>query len=111
MSLYRQGDVLIAAVAKLPPDSRPLAHLTLAEGEITGHAHRVVPRPGSTAQLLAAEGSLFLRIAGGGADVVHEEHGPIGLDAGLYRSWRQREYVPPADRHRVGGADSSHVLD
>lgn len=111
MQHYRQGDVLIEAVARIPGMARPLTHLTLAAGEVTGHAHRVEPRPGASAHLFAADGSLFLRISGGGADVVHEEHHRISLEDGAYRSWRQREYVPPAARRFVGGVDSIHVMD
>lgn len=28
------------------------------------------------------------------ATLVHDEHGPIALDPGVYRVWKQREYVP-----------------
>ena len=64
----------------------------LAYGEATGHSHRV--EPGDAAELLELDNVLYLRVSGGTATLVHEEHGPIALRAGSYRVWRQREYTP-----------------
>jgi hypothetical protein len=41
--MYRQGDVLIVPIEKLPADLEPVARegrsIVLARGEATGHAH------------------------------------------------------------------------
>ncbi len=82
--LYRQGDVLIRRIADLP--KQKVAKLTtgiLAEGEVTGHAHRIE-------DLAAAEV---------GVRIVHEEHAPITLAAGNYEVEVQREYSPQAIRN------------
>lgn len=92
MLLYRHGDVLIGQVDELPPGSKPLKHLILAEGEVTGHSHRI--RETEAAVLYRSGSELFLEVSKPPATVVHEEHGPIELDAGVYRVWRQREYTP-----------------
>jgi hypothetical protein len=43
---YRQGDVLIERIAKMPTSTTPVARdagrVILAYGEVTGHAHAIV---------------------------------------------------------------------
>jgi len=94
--LYRQGDIYIARISSIPKEAREQPHCVLAEGEVTGHSHRI-DRP-DRATLFSHKGSLFLRVAAESATVVHEEHGPITLERGCYRVWRQREYSPEAIR-------------
>jgi hypothetical protein len=94
--LYHQGDIYITDVPTIPKGATPQPHCVLAEGEVTGHSHRV-DRPG-TARLFANRGSLFLEVLAETATVVHQEHGPITLARGNYRVWRQREYTPEAIR-------------
>src|SRR2546421_246166 len=94
--LWRQGDVFIARVPALPADARPRPHCVLAEGEVTGHSHRV--KEAGVARLYAAAGSLYLEVTAERATVCHEEHGSITLQRGTYRVWQQREYSPEAIR-------------
>ena len=92
MEIYRHGDVLLAPITSIPENARRKPDLILARGEITGHAHRIEAK--GMAQLYEYEDTLFLRIVGSPASVVHEEHLPIELPPGIYRVWRQREYDP-----------------
>lgn len=100
--LYRQGDVLIKRVGKIPTGlatvPRDKGRVILAYGEITGHAHAVV----GEVELLATDVEemelRFLRVEGEMAEVVHEEHSTITLPAGLYEVRRQREYAPAASQ-------------
>jgi hypothetical protein len=94
--LWRQGDVFIATVSKIPAGAEPRPHTVLAEGEVTGHSHRVA-EPGA-ARLYADRASLYLHVLADRATVIHDEHGPIALTRGTYRVWRQREYSPEAIR-------------
>ena len=96
MALYRHGDLLVADVPKIPEGARPLAHLVLATGELTGHAHRIAEP--DAARLFRAGEDLYLCVTGEQATLVHQEHGPISLARGTYRVWRQREYTPRAIR-------------
>jgi hypothetical protein len=91
-SMWRQGDVLIQAVDEIPSDAIERGDLVLAEGELTGHAHRIADH--SAAKLYQLGTDFFLNVIADRAVVVHEEHGPIALGPGIYRVWRQREYVP-----------------
>jgi hypothetical protein len=94
--LYRHGDVLLAAVAALPMGATPILGLTLAHGEVTGHSHRI--HEAGAAQLFRQGTFTYLLVTAAKATLVHEEHRPIELPAGVYRVWQQREYTPTAIR-------------
>ena len=91
-NLYRHGDVLIEEAGALPEVREKLPHTILAQGEVTGHAHRI--EPSSDADLYSTREGLFLHVRGRSVSVMHEEHTPITLSCGCYRIWRQREYSP-----------------
>lgn len=90
--MYRHGDVLIAAVDAVPAEAKKRPRCVLAEGEITGHSHRIAEI--GAAELFSFGADLYLSVKGEHATVVHEEHAPIRLSRGVYRVWRQREYSP-----------------
>lgn len=90
--MWRHGDVFIAACDSIPAEAKPLPHLILAEGEITGHAHRILER--DAAELFRGADQLYLRVRGNGATLTHEEHRAISIPQGTYRVWIQREYTP-----------------
>ena len=98
---YRQGDVLLIAVAAIPgravPVPRDQGEVVLAYGEVTGHRHAIAE---PHAELLALPDQeierRFLRIVGDKALLEHEEHDTITLPPGTYQVIRQREYVPPS---------------
>jgi hypothetical protein len=91
--MYRQGDVLLIRCGDLPEgaEGAEARSVVLAEGKVTGHAHRVV---GPMAELLDLStpdvvGRLRLRLPAGGR-LVHDEHRPIVLPAGEYEVRLQR---------------------
>lgn len=89
--MWRQGDVLIEAVAAIPTDAAERKDLVLAEGAVTGHQHLVEKADG--VRLFERQGTLYLDVAGPRATITHPEHAPIALKQGKYRIWRQREYT------------------
>lgn len=91
-TLYRHGDVLVSEIDAIPADAVKRPHLVLAEGEITGHAHRIAEA--GSARLFQLGREMFLEVLAPVATLIHEEHGPIELPRGAYRVWRQREYAP-----------------
>ncbi|HEY9747996.1 MAG TPA: hypothetical protein V6C63_04930 [Allocoleopsis sp.] len=93
--LYRHGDVLLRQVPRLPNGVQKRAGVTLAEGELTGHSHRL--QQTEAVQLWAQGNQLFLEVKASSATLVHEEHQAIALPQGFYQVWRQREYRPDAD--------------
>ena len=90
--LYRHGDVLIQKVRKIPAAAKKMKSLVLAEGEVTGHSHRITDAPNATMHRLHE--IRYLTITDIPSTVTHEEHGPIELPKGIYKVWRQREYTP-----------------
>lgn len=92
MALYRHGDLLVQDIEEFPAEVRLVNHLVLAEGELTGHSHRIAEK--EAARLFQSNSALYLHVTEALATLVHQEHGPIQLPRGRYRVWRQREYSP-----------------
>lgn len=92
-TLYRHGDVLITRIASLPIGVQRREGVTLAQGEVTGHSHRL--QQADAGQLWARGSELFLEVKAA-ALLIHEEHRAIELPHGFYRVWKQREYRPDA---------------
>ena len=95
--MWRHGDVLIAAVDAIPAGAVRRNGCVLAEGELTGHSHRI-DRPAS-AELWQHGGMLYLDVCAESADVVHQEHRRITLPRGLYRVWQQPRILTPGHPH------------
>lgn len=100
--MYRQGDVLLVPIEKLPEGAKKVRRgrrgLVLAEGEATGHAHAIVDEGASLYELVDASDveemrQRFLRVDQEVA-VVHEEHGTVTPAPGDYEVRIQREYHP-----------------
>ena len=112
--MYRQGDVLLVPIDKLPGNPGPVQQrddqrrIVLAEGEATGHAHAIGD---ARARLYGADlGRRFLKVlAEGGVELTHEEHATIRLPRGLYRVIRQREWF--YEPNRTVGGYSKWVMD
>lgn len=103
MKMFRQGDVMIRQVSRLPKgakDITPKDRIVLAYGEVTGHAHAIAPDEAREFTHADAEGVVrrFLKIASE-AHVRHEEHAAIPLPRGVYEIVQQREYSPEAIRN------------
>ncbi len=90
--MFRQGDVLIMEIPQMPPNAAEVHDevLVLAEGELTGHAHRVRLRNGTRGFRRGAH--LFLK-SDRAFRVDHEEHKPIDLPPGNYKIINQRVYL------------------
>lgn len=86
---YRHGDVLIVKVDAV--NGKKLAHKILAEGEVTGHAHRISE---GEAELYEDNGVLYLHVESETAMLTHEEHKELELPKGDYMIQGQREYSP-----------------
>ncbi|NEN99662.1 MAG: hypothetical protein F6K50_30550 [Moorea sp. SIO3I7] len=94
MQPIRQGDVILLPVEQI--NGQQLPHLTLAEGEVTGHSHRISD---GVAQLYEKNGILYLQVLSETATLTHEEHQPIELPKGSWMVRIQREYEPQGWRY------------
>ena len=87
MIYYQQGDVLIRQTDSVK--GKKLDHLTLAEGEATGHHHTVTK---GDAELYEKKGTLYLKVISDEAELTHQEHKKIILPRGEYEIDIVREY-------------------
>lgn len=96
--MLRQGDVLIVAVDAIPSTAVEVARdakrgIVLAEGEVTGHAHRI---PSRHANLYRTENDArYMRVTAP-VQLKHEEHSMVSIPAGDYRVSIHHEYSPAA---------------
>ena len=89
MTWVKHGDVTIQP-STIPVDAIRSTRRVLAEGEATGHAHRLVEE--ADVEAYERDGVLYLRVGPGGAGVTHEEHGLGVIPEGDYRVGRVQEY-------------------
>ncbi len=92
----QQGDVWIERIEALPDSNltkRVDRHHVLAEGEHTGHYHRLECSDVDTnvSSYVDSNGNLFLELKED-CTLVHEEHLPQVLSAGFYKFGQIHEY-------------------
>lgn len=90
MSYMQHGDVLVIAIEVVPVGAKPVATRVLAEGEVSGHTHRLLDA--ADVEVYEHEGTLFLRVGSRGAELTHEEHGIGVIPEGTYQVGRVQEY-------------------
>ena len=89
--IFRQGDVLLREVKQIPSSAQKSEDRILAQGETTGHAHKVSQQ----LQVFRTPEQTYIQ---GTGQLLHEEHGAIQIPEGTYEVVRQREYDPIAER-------------
>ncbi|MBD1838108.1 hypothetical protein H6F78_11440 [Coleofasciculus sp. FACHB-64] len=94
MQPIRQGDVILFPAQQT--EGQKLPHLTLAEGEVTGHKHRISD---GQAELYEKDGTLYLHVFSETATLTHEEHKAISIPQGRWMVRIQREYEPQGWRY------------
>jgi hypothetical protein len=94
MKPIRQGDVILIPTEQT--QGKLLTHLTLAEGEVTGHKHRISE---GQAELYQTNDTLYLKILSKTATLSHEEHQTIFIPGGNWMVRIQREYEPRGWRY------------
>lgn len=124
-NIARHGDVLIRRVLDIngltssgseeKQNFVKVEKITLAEGEVTGHHHELIPENTATLEVLTAdniedvESSNFnvnelaeaiFQVKGGRGVLTHQEHNPIVLEEGVYIKRIQRELDPFENRIR-----------
>lgn len=90
-NIFRHGDLLIKRISVLPANLKQLQTKVLAEGETTGHKHKLV---GQQVQVFEDSNQQKYIELKEPAQLVHEEHKPIDLDAGNYVVVHEREFEP-----------------
>ena len=96
----RHGDLLIEQVDSIPSAAHPVERngdVILAEGEVTGHAHRIA----SKAVSMWSDGAQAYITVDAPADLTHEEHRTITIPPGTYKVVRQREWSLESEWRQV----------
>jgi hypothetical protein len=100
--IYRQGDVLLIRIPKLPATAQRQevkeSRIILAHGEATGHHHSIAKTSAIFHSDDSRKGDMnfvgIVEVAEALALLEHQEHSAITLEAGFYEVRRQREYHP-----------------
>ena len=97
-NVYRQGDVCLILIDKIPKDAIAEVingnDVVLAYGEVTGHRHRFEFRDTShDVKLYAGGGNRYLHVTAPCA-LLHEEHSTAIIQPGSYLLPAQVEYSP-----------------
>ncbi|MBL1174889.1 hypothetical protein [Pantanalinema sp. GBBB05] len=91
MQPMRQGDVILMPIPANRATGQLIPHLTLAEGEVTGHRHRISE---GSAELREQDGVMYLMVDSDTATLTHEEHKSIQIPQGAWMVRIQRQYEP-----------------
>jgi hypothetical protein len=88
--MKRQGDLLIVKVNTIPAGVIRKCDRVLAEGEVTGHFHKL-----DSGDVYEKDGVLYFHVEEGTqTNLDHPEHGTMVFTPGEYKVIRQREYTP-----------------
>jgi hypothetical protein len=89
---YRQGDVILVS---LNPESAVGKSVVLAEGELSGHAHRITRGHAILHEKEYFSLGQYIRLleCRTECELTHEEHHQIVLPIGLYQVSIQREFA------------------
>lgn len=94
-NIYRHGDVLIKQVAKMPKGAKKVftgKNYVVAEGEATGHNHRLATVEVDTEfEIYELNGQKYLKLSGT-STITHEEHKPLTILPGIYVVGDEREW-------------------
>lgn len=93
----RQGDLLFIPQQETPQHVLDFAiagernNGVIAEGEATGHHHRVATLEDAT--VFQAYNDVYVKVGPNGVSILHEEHGPVKLaPETIYKVNRAREF-------------------
>ena len=86
-----QGDVLLTPEKALPKGAKRLDTKMLALGEATGHHHTM---EGPATLFKDEQSVVWVVVEDPGAQLVHQEHGLIAIEPGVYRYDAQVEADP-----------------
>lgn len=89
--IYRHGDVDIIQISELPKNLTKLNTDVLAEGETTGHSHKL---DGRFTIYQEPQTELKFMFVEAPTKIKHEEHTTIEIAPGIYKILIEREFSP-----------------
>ena len=111
----RQGDILFIKIDHVPENLLQVKSGVIAEGEITGHMHRLKKRVGTLFKATKNESENHNIIGyvqtpkGMVSEIIHDEHKSVKLDKdSTYLVKQQREHVPSDNLDRFVAPPKVH---
>lgn len=100
MKQIQQGDVNLERVVCIPKGAKKRDNYVLAEGETTGHKHKLqVAVKEKTCEVYEKNGTLYLRVFSP-TPLIHEEHNPVVISPGDWEVGHTFEYDHFAEEAR-----------
>ena len=90
MSIYRQGDILLRKIGKLPAEIK-IKDKILAYGEVTGHKHQFKDNDECVMVYHDGNGKQYVQVLKP-TKLQHEEHDWLDIEQGNYEVIHQREF-------------------
>ena len=91
MKQLQQGDVLLKIIKEIPKGATEVKRkneaIVLAEGEATGHAHRIMD---IDAMFFEKDGKFYLK-NDKAVTLTHEEHKPLVIEPGIWEVGQVKE--------------------
>ena len=82
--MIQQGDVVLIRVDCLPDGVKNKEGYTLAEGEVTGHSHRITELDTNLCDLFEKDGVLYVK-AKESVSLIHQEHKAVEIPTGVWK--------------------------
>ena len=76
-------------------------NFVIAEGEVTGHKHLLIPKQNSQIEIAQDGVGFYLKVIKGSADLVHEEHETQTFGIGTHYIGKQWEFNEQEEYKRV----------
>ncbi len=96
-----QGDVSIIKIEQADKklNFKPLKNgFVVAEGEVSGHHHRLVADREAIVEIAQDENGFYLNVKSGSVNLNHESHATQTIEKGLYFIGKQWEYSEIEER-------------
>jgi hypothetical protein len=94
--LFQQGDVLVYKIDEFPNGLKPAKNKVLAEGEVTGHCHKIDE---NTDVFVDEQGNIYMETKQDSV-LKHDTHGPLTIPKGRYEVKIVQEHDPFEDAAR-----------
>jgi len=97
--MYRHGDLLITQINAIPEDTVQIHEKIIAEGEISGHKHKLVGsaqvhiRPSFLNDPINDNSEIWFN-AFDEIKIIHEEHKTLEIPKGVYKVTKEQQFDP-----------------
>lgn len=101
MTQKYQGDVSIIKIENVDKNLqfKPMQNgFIVAEGEVSGHHHKLVAEVGTKVEIAQDQNGFYLKVSDGAVSLTHQEHDTQTITPGTYFIGHQWEYNEVEER-------------